>query len=73
VVSARRPDARLLERLLHPAEHAFDASAAVRAIVVHYPARATPILGLDVPWWLTFFIVSIVAALLAKPWIKVQF
>jgi hypothetical protein len=72
-VSERRPGAGLFERWLHPAEAAFASDSPVRAIVVEYPQRSTPLFGYDVPWWLTFFIVSMLAAVLARPWLRVQF
>jgi len=60
-VAERRPGAGWLDRLLHPAEPGFDAGSLVRAVVVHYPKRSTPILSLDIPWWLTFIVVSMLA------------
>jgi hypothetical protein len=30
-------------------------------------------LGLDVPWWLTFLVLCMIAALIARPFLKVQF
>ena len=72
-VSARRPGRGLFDRLLNPAEAAIPADSMIRAIVVHYPARVTPILGFDIPWWVTFLIVSMLAALAASPFLKVKF
>ena len=72
-VSVRRPGTDWLQRLLHPGEAAFGPNALVAAIAVHHPKQTTPIFGIHVPWWATFFIVSIAGALLAKPWLKVQF
>ena len=53
---------RFWGRVLHPGEPALAPDAAATAITVHYPRRATPVLGLDVPWWLTFLVVSMATA-----------
>ena len=72
-VSARRPGPGLWDRLLNPGEPGFAAGDSVRAVVVHQPLRSTPIFGFDIPWWLTFLIVSILAALVVRPLVKVRF
>lgn len=72
-VSARRPGSSLLDRLLNPGEIGFDSQSPIRAIVVHHSPRATPILGLSIPWWLTFLISSTLAAFMASPILKVRF
>ena len=61
-----------IDRLLYSAEPSIPASSAFESIEVIYPARATPILGLDVHWLITLFVLSIVFALLAKPFMKVH-
>lgn len=71
--SPMRPGVSLWERLLYPAERAFGASSAVQEIRIAYPTRSTPVFGWNVPWWLTFLVVSIVGALALKPFMKVQF
>lgn len=74
-VSPLRPGPSFTDRLLYPAERAFGRSSPVESIRVSYPLpqRSTPIFGLPIPWWGTFLIVSIVAALVAKPILRVQF
>ena len=72
-VSTRRPGAGLVDRLLHPAEPGFLADGPVRSITVDYPPRQTPLLGLNLPWWATFLIVSIFVALLIRRAVGVQF
>ena len=72
-VSARRPGDGFWDRLLRPGEPGFDADWPVRGIDLRYPARATPIFGIDVPWWATFIVLCMVAALLVRPFLKVQF
>ena len=72
-VTARRPGAEFWERLLHPGQPGFAADDPLQALTVHYPRRATPLLGFDVPWWLTFLLVSMLAAVLVRPLVKVSF
>ena len=72
-VDPRRAGVGWGDQLLHPGQPGFEDQDPVRGIVVHYGPRSTPLFGLDVPWWLTFVVVSILAALLARPVIKVTF
>ena len=71
--NARRAGPGFWDRLLRPAEPGFDADSPVQSIDVRYPRRSTPIFGFDIPWWGTFIIVSMVAALCVRPFLKVQF
>jgi len=73
VVSVRRPGSSVWQRVLHPGEPALTGAGPIDAITVGYPRRSTPVLGVDVPWWLTFLIVSMATALAAKPFLRVQF
>jgi hypothetical protein len=72
-VSPRRPGTSFWERLLYPGEPAFDSDSPVEAIWIRYGSRSNTLFGFAIPWWLTFFVVSILAALALKPIIKVQF
>ena len=60
-------------RLLHPAEAALPAAAPVKRIDIQVAPRTTPVFGWNVPWWATFLILSIVVALLVRPFLGVQF
>jgi hypothetical protein len=62
----------ILDRLLYSAEPSIPASSAFESIEVFYPARTTPILGFEVHWLITLLVLSIVFALLAKPFMKVH-
>lgn len=68
-----RAGASVGERLLYPLEPGLPADGPVREIVAQMPARDTPLLGWSLPWWLTFLIVTMAAALLVKPLMRVQF
>ena len=72
-VSVRRPGPGWWDRFLYPAEDAFSSNSSVRGIAIHHPIRSTPVFGWDIPWWLTVLLVSILAALLAGPVLKVQY
>ena len=72
-VNVRRPGPGWWDRLLNPGEPAFGDDSTVQGITIRHPERSTPLLGLDVPWWATFFIVSILAAMLVRPLLNVQF
>ncbi len=72
-VSTRRAGPGFWDRLLRPAEPGFAPDSPVQSIDVRFPRRATPIFGVDAPWWATFIVVSMVTALLVRPFLKVQF
>lgn len=69
-----RPGANFWRQVLYPLERALPADGPVRDIQIHGVVSApNAILGWNVPWWLTFLVVSIAGALLVKPFVKVQF
>ena len=72
-VSVHRPGPGFWDRLLRPGEPGFDADGPVEAIDLYYPRRSTPFFGVDIPWWATFLIASMIAALCVRPFLKVQF
>ncbi len=72
-VSPLRADTNFWDRLLYPGEPAFGPDSPIQRIAIRYESRTNTLFGLAIPWWLTFFIVSILAALALKPVIKVQF
>ncbi len=72
-VNPCRPGASLADRLLYPGEPGFASDSPVQAVVVHHALRTTPIFGLHVHWLITFIVLSMVFALLAKPFLRVQF
>ena len=72
-VSVRRPGSGWWDRLIHPTETALQPESPLRGIVVHHQHRMTPLWGWNIPWWTTVLLVSILAALLVRPLVKVQF
>lgn len=72
-VNPIRPGANLWERLLYPAEAALPDGGAVKRIAIQVEPRSTPVFGWEVPWWATYLVLSIVFALLARPFLGVQF
>lgn len=71
-VSAVRPSGRWTEQLFHPVERRIAAHSAVRSIEILYPAVDSWVYGADY-WVVTFFIVSMIVALLLAPVFKVRF
>ncbi|MFN0137190.1 MAG: hypothetical protein ACKVS9_13860 [Phycisphaerae bacterium] len=71
--SPKRPGGVFWDQVLYPAESAFAATSPIQEISIAYPTRSTPIFGVNLPWWLTFLIVSILGALAIKPFVKLQF
>lgn len=72
-VSPVRAGPNILDRLLYPGEPAFDSGSPVQRIAIYYPSRSTPLFGWDIHWLITLIVVSILGALLLKPFFKVQF
>jgi len=70
-LSPKRPGHNLTDMLLYPLEKPFSAESAVASISVEYPARLSKIYGTG--WWILYFcIVSMIFALLSKPFIKIR-
>lgn len=72
-VSTRRPGRGWWDRVVHPAEPACPPGDPVCGIEIEHGRRETLVFGVDVPWWLTFVLTSIIAALLARPFLNVRF
>lgn len=72
-ISSLRPSSSFFEHLLFPGEDACDDDSPVRSVKVHYPQRTTPIFGVNIPWWGTFLIVSMLTAIVLRPFMRVQF
>lgn len=60
------------DRLLFSTEPAIPESSIIESVRVHYPPRSNPVFGLDIHWLITLLILSIVFALLFKPFLKVH-
>lgn len=85
--SLRRATASLWSRLFEPGEPALPGDGPVREIVLHYDDAPAPLLGPrparwvrrafgwieSVPWWLTFVVGTIAAAMLSRPLVRVRF
>lgn len=71
-VSAERPDRCWTAQLLHPVERPLPARGPVRSIEIAYGGVESHICGAN--WWiLTFFVVSLIAALVLLPVFRVRF
>ena len=71
-VSASRPGRRWTAQILHPVELPLPADSPVRSIEIQYGGVDSWLYGANY-WVLTFFIVSMVFALLFKPVFRVRF
>ena len=71
-VSAERPGRRWTTQLLHPAEPRLTGATSVTSIQIDYPASDSWYRGTNY-WILSFFVVSMAAALLLKPVFRVTF
>ena len=66
-----RPGANIGLMLMYPDEEPFAADSPVKSISLKYPDRISYSSGTD--WWIVyFFIMSLIAALIAKPILKVR-
>lgn len=70
-VSPRRPGWNWYDALLNPAESTFPPSSLVQSIEIAYPDRSSWTSGTD-KWVIYWFVMSMVAALVAKPFLKVN-
>ena len=71
-VSADRPARRWTAMLLHPTEPPLPTNAPVELIQIFYPNVSSRIYGSNY-WILYFFVVSMISALIFKPFFKVTF
>ena len=73
VSNPKRPGPSIGERLFYPAEKSLTATSPVESIDIQLTPRATPIFGWNIPWWATFFLVSMGTAFAAGKFMGVQF
>ena len=73
VSNPKRPGSSIWERILHPAEESLAPESPIESIDLQLTPRATPVLGLNVPWWATFFLVSMLVAFIAGKLLGVQY
>ncbi len=70
-VSIERPGWHWSDIMLHPWEKPFRTNSTVQSISINYPDRMSLTSGTD--WWLIyFFVLSLVFALIFKPFLKVR-
>jgi len=71
-VSALRPARRWTDQLLHPVESPIPSDSTIESITIAYPPVDSWIYGSNV-WVVTFFVISMAAALILKPVFRVKF
>lgn len=69
--SIKRPAWSLTDVLLNPREHPFAADSPVQSIEIDFPQRSSWTAGTD-SWLIYWFIVSLAAAFMARPLLKVN-
>ena len=70
-LSPVRPGREIAKMLMYPDEEPFTADSPVKSISLEYPDRISLTSGTD--WWIAyFFIISLIAALIIKPFLKVK-
>lgn len=69
--SLMRPGWNWLDMLLHPWERPFAPDSLVQSIAIQYPARASWTSGADT-WVIYWFVMSMLAAFIGKPWLNVN-
>jgi hypothetical protein len=69
--SLMRPGWKWADMMLHPWEAPFPPDSPVESISIQYPERTSWATGSDI-WVAYWFIVSMVAAFIAKPWLNVS-
>lgn len=72
-VTWRLPGTGFWDQLLHPGSRPLSGDGPVIGVDVRYPLRSTPLVGLDIHWMITFFILSMIFALIAKPILRIKF
>ena len=73
VSNPKRPGVSRWDQVLYPAESSLPADSPVESIDIQLTRRDTPILGWRVPWWATFFLVSMLVAFVAGKFMGVQY
>ena len=70
-VSSTRPGWSAAEILQHPWERPFGTDSVVSSLSIYYPKRGGSFFGIDI-WVIYFLVVSMVFALIFKPFLKVR-
>jgi hypothetical protein len=73
VSNPKRPGVSMWDQVLYPAESSLTADSPIESIDIQLTPRDTPILGWNVPWWATFFLVSMLVAFIAGKFMGVQY
>lgn len=73
IVSVKRIGTGFFDALLYPAEPTIGGDPAITSISVQHDERPFSILGFEMPWWLAFFILTIVFAFILRRPLGVDF
>ena len=73
VSNPKRAGDSFWDQVLYPAESSLSVDLPIQAIELKLKRRETPILGWRIPWWATFFLVSMLVAFITGKFAGVQF
>lgn len=73
IANPKRPGESIWDVILYPAEASLSRESPIASIEIDLPSRVTPLLGWDIPWWATFFLVSMLVAFIAGKFLGVQY
>jgi hypothetical protein len=73
ISNPKRPGGSIWDQVLYPAESSLSADSPIESIDIQLTPRDTPILGWSIPWWVTFFLVSMLVAFIAGKFMRVQY
>jgi hypothetical protein len=73
IANPKRSGISFWDQVLYPAEPSLSADLPIESIDIQLTPRDTPVFGWSVPWWATFFLVSVLVAFIAGKFLHVQY
>ena len=73
ISNPKRSGVSFWDQLLYPAEASLPIDSPIESIDIQLQPRDTPLCGWSIPWWATFFLVSMVVAFIAGKFMGVQY
>ncbi len=73
IVNPKRSSRYFWDQVFYPAESSLPADSPIESIDIQLTPRDTPIFGWNMPWWATFFLVSMLVAFVAGKFMGVQY
>jgi hypothetical protein len=73
IANPKRAGQSFWDQVLYPAEPPLADNVPIASIELQLTRRDTPLFGWSIPWWATFFVVSILVAFVAGKFLRVQY